>query len=216
MSQIPSFISSVSEPSDLSADQLMALSVARLCHDLVNPLGAISNGVELLSMSPGTDGPEMQLIAESVANANARVRFFRVAFGPAAADQMLDARSVHQILEGLAPAQKQDVVWDIEGGVPQDQVKLMFLLLLCMETAIPWGGQVQVTRNGAVWQVTARAERFADIADHWRVITHAAPCGDITAKQVQFPLAASTQDALAQRIDLVMGDKSLTLTIRPA
>ncbi len=65
---------------------LAALLGSRICHDLISPLGAIGNGVELLAMS-GQSGPEMAMIEDSVRNANARIRFFRMAFGPASADQ---------------------------------------------------------------------------------------------------------------------------------
>jgi histidine phosphotransferase ChpT len=63
--------------------ELTSLIGSRICHDLISPLGAIGNGVELLAMSEVAKGPEMSLIAESVENANARIRFFRVAFGAA-------------------------------------------------------------------------------------------------------------------------------------
>ena len=60
---------------------LAALLGSRICHDLISPIGAIGNGVELLMMEGGTPSPELVLIAESVAAANARIRFFRLAFG---------------------------------------------------------------------------------------------------------------------------------------
>ena len=60
---------------------LNALLGSRICHDLISPIGAIGNGVELLIMDGATKGPEIALIAESVANASARIRFFRIGFG---------------------------------------------------------------------------------------------------------------------------------------
>ena len=63
---------------------LAALVGSRICHDLISPIGAINNGLELLGMSGDMSGPELELISDSVANANARIRFFRIAFGAAA------------------------------------------------------------------------------------------------------------------------------------
>src|SRR5690606_36320108 len=79
------------------APDLGALVASRICHDLVNPLGAIGNGVELLALTTGfgpaagpqgaslqgTAGgsPELALIAESTTHAAARARLFRLAFG---------------------------------------------------------------------------------------------------------------------------------------
>ena len=65
---------------------LLSLLGSRICHDLVNPLGAIGNGVELLQMT-GARGPELELVEGAVAAAQARLRFFRIAFGAAAPDQ---------------------------------------------------------------------------------------------------------------------------------
>lgn len=68
----------------------------------LSALGAIGNGVELLELSGLGDSPEMALISESVQNANARIRFFRVAFGAANAGQSVAEREVRAV---LAPAQ---------------------------------------------------------------------------------------------------------------
>ena len=63
---------------------LAALISSRICHDLISPIGAINNGLELLGMSgQSLDTPEMSLINESVQNASARIRFFRIAYGAA-------------------------------------------------------------------------------------------------------------------------------------
>lgn len=56
---------------------LAALIGSRICHDLISPIGAINNGLELLGMSDTPEGPELELISESVGNASARIRFFR-------------------------------------------------------------------------------------------------------------------------------------------
>ena len=74
-----------------------ALIGSRICHDLVNPIGAIGNGVELMMMDGTAKGPELALIAESVASATARIRFFRIAFG-ASGDQRIARSDVLSIL----------------------------------------------------------------------------------------------------------------------
>ena len=74
---------------------LAALVGSRICHDLISPIGAIGNGVELMMMDRASASPELALIAESVASANARIRYFRVAFGTAGADQRIARSEVH-------------------------------------------------------------------------------------------------------------------------
>ena len=62
---------------------LGAKVASRICHDLANPLGAIANGLELLLLPGLEPTPEMSLLQDSVASASARIRWFRLAFGPA-------------------------------------------------------------------------------------------------------------------------------------
>ncbi len=62
---------------------------ARICHDIVSPLGAIGNGVELLEMTEMRASPEIALLSDSVESLVARLRFFRVAFGTATLDQRM-------------------------------------------------------------------------------------------------------------------------------
>ncbi len=80
---------------------LAALIGSRICHDLISPIGAIGNGVELLMMDGAAKTPELALIAESVANANARIRFFRVAFGAAGGDQRIAKGEVAGIIADM-------------------------------------------------------------------------------------------------------------------
>ena len=84
-------------PSDLND-----LIGSRICHDLISPLGAISNGLELLAMSQDMSGPEVSLISESVDNANARIRFFRIAFGSSSPGQMTGANEIASILRDMS------------------------------------------------------------------------------------------------------------------
>ena len=107
---------------------LMSLLGSRICHDLISPLGAIGNGVELLAMSGTAAGPEMALISESVENANARIRFFRVAYGAAAEGQSLSRGEIVEILAGLGRSGRTTIQWQVEGPVPRRAAKLAFLL----------------------------------------------------------------------------------------
>lgn len=207
----------MTDPDPLDPDRLVALISSRICHDLVNPLSAISNGVELLGMAPdGALGPEFDLIKDSVENANARVRFFRVAFGASADGDMLEASEIDGILSAMSKGMRQTFDWMVPEAVKRTEAKLCFLLIQCLETALPYGGAVRITREGPVWKLSAQAERFADIDALWRIITHADDAGNLPPAQVHFALTASEQDKQARRIDLVQDATSVNLTIRPA
>ena len=152
-----------------SADDLdlVALLGSRLCHDLISPLGAIANGVELLTLSGLVAGPEMSLIVESVDNANARIRFFRIAFGAAQPGQMLERREIASVLAGVNTGGRMTVLWQIDGPQPRAEVKLAFLCLQCLELALPWGGRLTVGRGNGGWTVATEEGRLRPLPAQW-------------------------------------------------
>ncbi|MCL4674724.1 MAG: hypothetical protein KJZ59_01530, partial [Pararhodobacter sp.] len=82
------------------ADALAAMIGSRLCHDLVSPLGAIGNGVELLQMTQAPT-PELDLVSEAVKTAQSRIRLFRLAFGVADDAQSVRPETVIEALSAL-------------------------------------------------------------------------------------------------------------------
>ena len=163
-----------------------ALIGSRICHDLISPLGAIGNGVELLSMSGAGGGPELALIADSVANANARIRFFRIAYG-AAACEVAEAE-IRSILTGMANGGRVAIDWRIAGPVSRARAKLAFLALQCLETALPFGGKITVAAKGAVWEARAEGARLTVDAILWANLSAAASDPAIAPAQLQFAL----------------------------
>lgn len=136
-----------------------ALVSSRICHDLISPLGAIANGVELLSMTAAV--PEVALIAESIANANARIRAFRIAFGAAEPGQRVTRAELRAILDDLGRGGRLAIDWPLVSDIERREAKLVLLALQCLETLMPWGGNVTITGEGpGRWTVTGRAERM--------------------------------------------------------
>lgn len=197
---------------------LTALIGSRICHDLISPLGAIGNGVELLMMSPGQAGPELTLIAESVTNANARIRFFRIAFGAAALGQSVAPNEVRAILDDMTRGGRLKVDWAMPGNVTRQDVKLVFLLIQCLEVALPYGGQIRIAPlpDAAGWTVEAEAPRMKIDPALWSRLTRQDAGADLDPAQVQFALAAAE---LRQRCLIVspsVAETRLTLRITPA
>lgn len=184
---------------------ITALVGSRICHDLVNPLGAIGNGVELLELSGLPQTPEMQLIAESVANANAKIRFFRVAYGAAQAEQAMGRSEIAATLAAAARGGKLSYFWAAEGQQPRRDVKAVFLLLQCLETAMPIGGDIRIARDGAHWELTADAERFQIDEPLWTSMLSARLRPQVTASQVQFLLLPDALAELGRKLALKLG-----------
>lgn len=184
---------------DPCLDDLVALVGSRLCHDLISPLGAIGNGVELLAMSGAGMGPELQLIAQSVGSANARLKFFRVAFGQAAADQRLGRPEIVALLADLGQGGRLRYDWQAEGDQARRAVKLVFLAILCLETALPWGGVVTIRPQGSSWRVEAQARKTRPDSALWALLDGAA--GAVSPAQVQFALLPAEAARQGRRLD---------------
>ena len=165
-----------------------ALVGSRICHDLISPIGAISNGVELLAMTDGASSAEMSLISESVENANARIRFFRIAFGGAKADQLVSRAEVLSVLAAMAQSGRHTFYWQVEQDNQRRNVRIAFLLLLCMESALPTGGDLTVNKDGDEWVVTAQSNRLKYDPELWDGMIGLTPEIDHTAAQVQFAM----------------------------
>ena len=171
---------------------LVALLGSRICHDLISPIGAISNGVELLMMDGGTMGPEIALIAESVANANVRIRFFRVAFGASGTDQRIGRPEVLSILSDLTRGGRLSIDWRGPTDLPRREVKLAFLLIQCLETAMAFGGKITVQPLDGRWTLTGAAAKLKLDADLWAHLSDTDSVADISAAQVHFALVPGT------------------------
>lgn len=190
--------------SSLSAEQdtadLVALVGSRLCHDLISPLGAIGNGVELMEMSGETMSPELRLIAESVTAANARVKFFRIAFGQASPQQQVSASELRALCGDLSQSGRLNVEWQIDAPKPRTMVKLALLAVLCLETALPRGGHLKVTEDQGVWHICATDVRTICDRAIWDILDGAS-AGEIKPAQVQFLLLPSAARTSAQAVN---------------
>ena len=147
----------------MEPEELAVMLGSRLCHDLVSPLGAIGNGLELLEISgdfPGiAKSGEMMLITESLAAARARIRCFRLAFGHAAPDQRLGMAEIGAVLTDVEKGGRLRLRLEAEGDLPRSEARMILLALMCLETAMPWGGSVLICRGAQGWRLVAEASR---------------------------------------------------------
>ncbi|HID05797.1 MAG TPA: histidine phosphotransferase [Armatimonadetes bacterium] len=151
------------------ATHLNALLGSRICHDLINPLSAINNGVELLELT-GAAGPEFEMIQAAIKSANLRVLFYRIAFGVATEGQMISAQEISKVLTPDTVGPKLIIDWQADQDLPRVEVKIAFLVLMCLETAMPYGGKVRVSCDEANWQFLANAERIKEYPNLWEMV----------------------------------------------
>ena len=129
-----------------------ALLVSRVCHDLVSPVGAVVNGLEVLEdetdMAMRADA--LRLVAASAEQAAARLQFARIAFGAAgSAGAELDLAEVGRIMAGLLKGGKVELLWQAQAvNWPKDWAKLLMNAVLVAADSLPRGGKVYVETSG--------------------------------------------------------------------
>lgn len=184
---------------------------SRMCHDLISPLGAIANGMELLSMTRG-GGNEVDLVTESVTTAHARIRLFRTAFGAAQPGQMMAPSEIASLLKDHATSARYHTDFAISDNLPRQDLRLILLVLMCLDSALPWGGTVQIRPCAQGYQIEAEAERHRLEPEAWCWLTGQGVGSEITPATVQFPLLALLVHQQGWQLDVT--DTSQILSIR--
>lgn len=189
-----------------------ALIGSRICHDLVSPLGAIGNGVELLGMSQ-PPSPELDLIGESVTHALARIRMFRLAFGAVRGEQRISGREIATILDGLGKGGKIRFEWSMPTELPRREAKLILLLVQCCESAMAWGGVLTLGHKAQGWRLDARAPRLRLEPALWGPLAEGMPPADPRPADVHFALVPSMLAATRRSLGVATTEEEIHLTL---
>ena len=192
---------------------LAALIGSRICHDLNNPLGAIGNGLELMELAGHKAGPEVALIAQSVAAAKARLQFLRIAFGAASPQQRMNGSEVAGIVAAHYGPGRLEIDWPVLAELGRDEARRAFLALMCLETALPFGGQIAVQPGPAAWRFEAEAARLRALDELWGVAAGVVAPDDIGAPLVQFALLPGAAAQAGRRVRVQTGEGGIALEV---
>lgn len=192
---------------------LAALIGSRICHDLISPIGAINNGLELLGMTgaAASEGPELDLITESVDNASARIRFFRVAYG-ASSDQEIGRSEIVSVLNDVMRSSRLKVAWGPLDAQPRSMVRLAFLAIQCAETAMPYGGRLEVTCTDGKWMIHGKADKLNIDTALWRILDGADAEDSLAPAHVQFALLPAVAQDENRTPATSIGDQDIKIS----
>ena len=158
----------MTDRAELEALDLAALLCSRVCHDIISPVGAIINGLEVLDEDNSEDMKEFafDLIRRSAKQGSAKLQFARLAFGAAgSAGAEIDLGDAEKVATGYMEGEKADFTWSAPRVLmAKNLVKLLLNLVLLANAAVPRGGTVNVRRRGrgggaAVHPALGRADR---------------------------------------------------------
>jgi histidine phosphotransferase ChpT len=154
-------MSAPSSPIAIGALDLAALLCSRVCHDLISPVGAIVNGLEVMDEDKDEETKvfALDLIKKSAQQASAKLQFCRLAFGAAgSAGAQIDLGDAEKVARGLFGDDKTTIVWNLPRELlPKNRVKLLLNMLLVAVGTIPRGGSITVdpAEGGKGFRLTA-------------------------------------------------------------
>jgi len=139
--------------SKLTPSALAALLCARVCHDLISPVGALSTAIEILDDESNADmhADALDLIRNSSKQANAKLKFLRLAFGAGgSAPGIIGAQELQSLANDMFATGKAELTWDmLDAGIDKNQARLLLNMVMIGVQAIPRGGEV-ITSQMAV------------------------------------------------------------------
>ena len=201
--------------SNLDAVGLSALMSSRLCHDLVNPVGALSSGLDVL------DDPEvdeemredaLDLIKSSTEKAVALLKYARLAYGQAGgAGAEIPYDEARDVLVGLYASAKASLDWRAPTGQgPKEEVKALLALANAAADCVPRGGVVVVSPDQDGFRIEASGPRLFLNEETLRAV--AADPTDLKPKQAPLYLSSlAVRQAGGQLSAEIDGEKAVML-----
>lgn len=128
--------------------RVLELLASRMCHDLVSPVGAVNNGIELMrEMGADVADDALDLIESSVGQASARLKLFRLAYGAAGSEKQVSFKDLQAAFEGWISAGRNNVVWEAHvdlSDAPKGVGKVLLNLLVLADECNPGDGTITV------------------------------------------------------------------------
>ena len=190
---------------------LSHLIASRICHDLINPIGAIHNGLELMTLAQSTaTGLEFGLVQASATDARARVEFFRLAFGGQKRWVQMDGNALCTICAPLFSAPRYRITWSIPTSIDRTDAKIIVLGLLCFEKQMPHGGDIWVSLS----EIRAQPKSQRDVIAQCAHLNAPEPLDPPAASDIQFAVLPRLAAEMGITAALEQKDDVFTLTLR--
>jgi histidine phosphotransferase ChpT len=207
----------------LDSLDLAALLTSRVCHDVINPVGAIVNGIEVLDDDKDGEMREfaLGLIKKSARQASARLQFARLAFGAAgSAGAAIDTGDAEQVSRNFVTDDRTSITWNgARVYMPKNKVKLLLNLVVIATTAIPRGGAIAVTITGSAEQPTFVVTASGQIArippQVELLLAGKSETGTIESQTIQAYYAGLVAKAAEQTVAVSMENDTVTFTATP-
>lgn len=204
-----------------SLDLASAIS-SRICHDLVSPVGAIVNGIDLVREIGATGlDDEIAMIGQSADRASGLLQFYRLAFGAAPEDaQPLGRAVLRDHAAVVINWQRISLGWDNTDGpaLSRAEAKLLCLLLLCARAVTGMQGVIEVGLEPAATMplhVSVNSGGSPDADERLAMLSRSDVQPEATARSVEFVLARGAASDLGVRLHTARTSERITLMATP-
>lgn len=198
-----------------------SLLCSKLCHDLLSPVGALNNGLELLAdeRDPAMRERCMELLAESARTSAAKLKFFRLAFGAAGGfGDLVDSREARSAIEGLLAANKRlELSWLVEeDSLPKPAAKVLLNLGMIAGDALVRGGRLDIgaeRSDAGALEIVLRAQGARLVLDPVLrdALTGGARAAEVTARTAAAHLVHAVVAQAGGRVQLDTADGTLLI-----
>lgn len=207
----------------LDSLDLAALLCSRVCHDVISPVGAIINGLEVLDEEKDADTRAfaMDLVKKSATVASAKLQFCRLAFGAAgSAGASIDTGDAETVTRGLFGDDKVKLDWQVPRVLmAKNRVKLILNLCLIASAAVPRGGTISVQADGgdAATQVRLQAKGpYARVANGVQALLDGVPeGGSVDAHAIQPFFTGLVARTVGLAVTIVAEGDTVVIEARP-
>ncbi len=200
---------------------LAALIASRICHDVISPVGAINNGLEVLDDESDDDMRKiaMELVKKSAKQASAKLQFCRLAFGAAgSAGAEIDTGDAESVARGFIEGDKISLTWEAPRQLlPKNRVKLLLNLVMIAANAIPRGGKVafslQVEPAGPTFTIEAVGLN-ARISQPVQDLLQGLAAGPVDSHAIQPYYAGLVAKAAGMALDVQSNNDQIRITAK--
>lgn len=208
----------------LDALDLAALLSSRVCHDVISPVGAIVNGLEVLEEEKDAEmrGHALALIKSSAAEASARLQFCRLAFGAAGSKgAAIDTGDAEHVTRQLLADERTKLEWSVPRVLmSKNKVKLLLNLCLIADAAIPRGGVISVSSTGdddkIAFLIEAKGVNARVAAAIPALLEGTPEDGAIDARSIQAYYAGLVAKASGLEVEISTSPEVVTIEAGPA
>jgi len=205
----------------LTPSNLAALMCARICHDLVSPIGALSTALEVLSDDSNADMHEdaMDLVRTSAGQASNKLKFLRLAFGAGtSAPGTLGMNQLKSLVDDMYGEGKAAIRFETDlEGIDKNQGRLLLNLVMIALQSIPRGGELVIKisqkANATIFDLVATGPKARIYEEFECTLSGKAPPDGFDGRTIQPFYAGMMVREMGGRIDTTLNDEQATFTV---